>query len=103
MLNVSTAFSPDFTIQNTNKIVRSNRLMNIVKQYHNQVGNLRAKFYKKPFGIIKFIIGNNTRQLKRKPIPMHLRMKLNNELKSNIEKLEMIINRDLSHWKLLDS
>ena len=103
LLNVDINFTPDFSIQNPNKAVHSFWIRNFIKRYHNDLGKLRGIFYKKPIGIIRYFIQSNTKEIKRKPIPLELRIKLNNELKSNIEQLETIINRDLNHWKSFDS
>ena len=103
MLNISVDITMTHTRHNTNKKVRSYWMRNIIKRYHNKLGNVRKVFYKKPLGIIKLFIGYNTIHLKRKQMPIKLRIKLIDELKSNIEQLEMIINRDLNHWKSFDS
>ena len=102
MLNVNMEFTPDISIHNPNKVVRSFQIRNIIKRYHIYLGKLRGIFYNKSIGIIRYFIKRNTKEIKRKPIPLDLRIKLNNELKSNIEQLETIINRDLNHWKSFD-
>ena len=99
LLNVDTNFTPDYSIQNSNKVVRSFLIRNLIKRYHNDLGKLRGIFYKKPIGIIRYFINRNTKQLKRMPISEVLRNKLMDELNPRIVQLENILHIELKHWK----
>ena len=100
LLNVDTNFTPDYSIQNSNKVVRSFLIRNLIKRYHNDLGKLRGIFYKKPIGIIRYIINKNTKLLRRKPISKVLRDKLMDELNPIVIQLENILHKELKHWKL---
>ncbi len=100
LLNVDIKFTPDFSIHNPNKEVRSFWIRNLIKRYHNDLGQLRKIFYKKPIGIIKYFINGNTKLLKRMPVTEVLRNKLIDELNPRIVQLEDILHIELKHWKL---
>jgi len=100
MLNIDADFSPNYSIQNPNKVVRSFWIRDFIKRNHNYLGKLRGKFYTKPIGIIRYFIKSNTMALKRKPMSEDMKNKLMDELRPNIDQLEDIINMDLNHWKL---
>ena len=100
MLNINTEFLPDISVQNSNKVVRSFLIRNIIKHYHNYLGKLRGKFYKKPIGIIRYFINRNAKLLKRMPVSEVLRNKLIDELNPRIVQLEDILHIELKHWKL---
>ena len=100
LLNVNINFTPDFSIQNPNKAVRSFWIRNLIKRYHNDLGKLRGIFYKKPIGIIRYFINRNTKLLKRMPVSEVLRNKLIEELNPRIVQLEDILHIELKHWKL---
>ena len=102
LLNVDTNFTPDYSIQNPNKGVRSFWIRNLIKGNKNDLAKLRGIFFKKPIGVIKYLINRNTRELKRKPIQTNFRRVLINEFKPSIVQLEQIINKDLNHWKSID-
>jgi len=102
LLNVDTNFTPDYSIQNPNKGVRSFWIRNLIKGNKNDLAKLRGIFFKKPIGVIKYLINRNTRELKRKPIQTNFRRALMNEFKPSIVQLEQIINKDLNHWKSID-
>ena len=100
LLNVDTNFTPDYSIQNSNKVVRSFLIRNLIKRYHNDLGKLRGIFYKKPIGIMRYFINRNAKLLKRMPVSEVLRNKLMDELNPIIVQLENILHKELKHWKL---
>ena len=100
LLHVDTNFTPDFSIQNPAKALRSLWIRNLIKRYHNDLGKLRGIFYKKPIGIIRYFINRNTKLLKRMPVTEVLRNKLIDELNPRIVQLEDILHIELKHWKL---
>ena len=42
----------------------------------------------------------NTKYIERQPLDEHVRMKINSGFKDEIDKLSLLLNRDLSHWYL---
>ena len=100
LLHVDTDFTPDYSIQNPNKGVRSFWIRNLIKRYHNDLGKIRGIFFQKPIGIIRYFINRNTKLLKRMPVTEVLRNKLIDELNPRTVQLENILHIQLKHWKL---
>ena len=98
-LDLKINFSPDFTVHNPNKIYRSKFLKDTLKKYGLKLGEIRKILSNKPLGIIKTIERLNTDIKKREPLKEELYISLRNEFLPTIEKLEKLLQRDLSHWK----
>jgi hypothetical protein len=91
-----------FLKANPNRNNRMNWIRNIVHPLPKPIKNL-ANFTKKTmgirsFGFIKLIDKLNSKKISRGPINQTFRLVLVDQFKDDIEKLEKILNRDLSHW-----
>lgn len=105
-LGVDPDFTTDFTAKNANKTVRSSVVQTLVKYPPSQV--LAWGKYLLPLpqstrrawleGIKTWLKQMNTQQAPRPTLDMSLRRQLMAEMKPDIQQLEGLIARDLSHW-----
>ena len=98
-LNLDSSFKPNFETKNPNKIPRNYLLRDLMKKYGAVLGSFRKYFLKNPIGIMKNLERINRKVIDREPMKPNLKNNLNIEFLPIIDKLEKIINRDLSHWK----
>jgi hypothetical protein len=85
-----------FPIENRAKVRRSLVLRKIVKSIN--LAKRRLKIPRLATGITKKIDRFNLIEKSRKPLPKELKEELIEYFREDINKLEQLINRDLSHW-----
>jgi len=103
-LGVSDTFIPEFRRVNANKKVRSKTLRNILKNPGSIVrlggkiipDSIRSK-------VIHYLRNVNTKYEERAALKPQIRSQLTQEFKPEIEKLQNILQRDLSFWFQEDS
>lgn len=98
-LGVSENFYPDFTILNKNKSIRNLALRNFMKNPPMIVRKIKKALPRSLLSVIRHtIIKLNTSCQKRSPMPLLLRRRLQEEFIPEVEKLNELLNRDLTHW-----
>lgn len=94
---------PQYEQVNPNKINRSEWLKGVLKYMPSGLKQAsRIIIPNKPLRKKLFLKLNsvNTKPVKRQPMSRQLRQELNDFFKEDIEKLEKLITKDLSHWKI---
>jgi len=100
-LEVSLDFEPEFKIVNPNKVIRSKKLKSllesppyVVKLFVKIIPyNIRRELFNKLWDF-----STSTKYKPRPPLDESIRKKLQFQFKEEIEKLSLLINRDLTHW-----
>ncbi|MFQ5346625.1 MAG: sulfotransferase [Rhodothalassiaceae bacterium] len=100
-LGVDPAFRPDFEVRNANKVVRSRAMRRFLRQTPEWF--TRTARFLLPRRHVRHRLRARLEQLnarftERRPPSPELRAGLANELRSEVERLERLRDRDLSHW-----
>lgn len=101
-LNVPLDNRTEFPRINANKSHRIAALSVLTNQTPRQLVSIREVFKKifgvKSFGILAKVRQLNSQELSRPSLNESFRLELINEFADEVEKLSIILNRDLSHW-----
>ena len=103
-LDVDTEFRPKFRVVNRNKRVRSQRLLRFTRQppsilpgWAKGLAPLQAR-KDLMWKVVKAARRLNTRYEERTPMSSDLRKRLQSEFAPEVERLSLLLGRDLSHW-----
>jgi hypothetical protein len=101
-LGVATDFRPEFAVVNESKRPRSRALQALVVRPPRPVARLIPTLRRMPLAhrLRERLLLANSRSAVRPPLDQDLRQRLVQELTPEIERLETVIGRDLSAWKL---
>jgi hypothetical protein len=110
-LKVEPSFQTNFDIVNPNKVVRMNKLQGLLfssgfspmllKDQITYWATTNRLFHYSVFAnTLQWIIKLYTKHEKRNPIDNNLRSRVQRELKSEIDRLSALLDRDLTHWYL---
>jgi len=100
-LGADIAFKPDFKIINPNKALRSEALQNFLINpplIFQPLGKAVSNCTSLRSFIVKYLKRFNTRYEKRPPVDPELKIQLKAEFASEYDKLEKLLERDLSAW-----
>ncbi len=102
-LDVDPGFIPEFTVVNPNKRIRFallNRLLQETVVYFKRIGAFKALGFAKvgAYDTLKRLKRWNTAFQPRKPLDERVRRTLNDEFRGEVERLSMLLERDLSGW-----
>jgi hypothetical protein len=98
-LNVDATFQTDFTVINARKVISKNIFLKKIEQ-HSQSLNLLKKMVPKPFRKYLYSVLKGSESVKKSSPPMDLitRKRLQRIYSSEIEKLSILLGRDLNYW-----
>ncbi len=100
-LGVDPGFRPEFEVRNANKEVRNRAFHSFLRQTPDWV--TRSARILLPSQAVRDRLRSrlkrlNTRFTRRSPMPSELRQRLAVDLRPEVEHLERLLDRDLSHW-----
>ncbi len=99
-LEVDPDFQANFQVVNPSKYVRSKSLRTFIRNAPEPVQLLVKRIV--PVGMRNYIRSTimriNTRVQHRPPMPMDVRKRLQETFSSEVERLSVLIERDLTHW-----
>jgi hypothetical protein len=102
-LGVDSDNRTDFTPKNENRYFKNTKLANLVsktaKKYPGVMLVKRRLGIPEGVSVLKFINKLNRVKAKRQPLDEAFREQLYNEFREDVERLEKLLDRDLSHWK----
>ena len=99
-LEVDSGFRTSFEVINANAVARNRTLMRLLRYPPDWIrGPLNAILPHPPLARARAgLIGLLEKQVRRPPVPVNLRRALEAELRPDIERLGVLLDRDLSHW-----
>ncbi len=99
-LGVDTKFEPEFKVINPNKVVRSKVLRDFYRTPPSTIQKLGKFFVPKilRLEILKELKRLNTKYVPRPPMDPEIRHQLQEEFKTEVEKLSELLGRDLTYW-----
>lgn len=102
LLDEDTSFQPEFVIHNANKEVKSEKMRSFITQPNKTVksvikGLIPSKAVRE--SLKKKATKANTRFTERPKMDSELQLELIEYFRPNVERVEQILNLDLSHWK----
>ncbi len=99
-LDVDDSFEPEFKVINPNKVVRSKALRDFLRDPPLVVRKIGKRLVPKPLRqqIMKGFWRLNIKYVPRPPMDPELRRQLQEEFKTEVEKLSELLGRDLTHW-----
>ena len=102
-LGVDSDNRTDFTPKNENRYFKNTKLANLVsktaKKYPGVMLVKRRLGIPEGVSVLKFINKLNRVKAKRQPLDEAFHKQLYNEFREDVERLEKLLDRDLSHWK----
>ena len=100
-LGVDPGFQPEFQVRNANKEVRNRAMHRFLRQtpdWFTRTARLLLPSAQSRERLRTALKRLNTRFTRRPPLSPALRAKLADELRPEVERLERLLGRDLSHW-----
>ena len=99
-LELDSSFQPNYAIKNQNKIPRSPALARLLKKMNPLAHFISGKFLPDSWlvNLSKLLFRANTIYVTRDDISDETRARLASDLRLSIDKLAIMLDRDLSHW-----
>jgi len=100
-LGVDSGFQANFKVLNANKQLRNERLGAVLRQTPDWVTRTSRLVFPSPqlrYRTRMWLKRLNSKRTRRPPMPGHLRTEIAAELRPDVERLEALLGRDLSHW-----
>ena len=105
-LDVDPDHRPEFEVVNANKVVRSTRIRDLLRQAPpglRRVGRLAVPDEHARAALRRRLHVLNTRGQARPPMPAGLRRRLTEEFAPEVRRLEALLDRDLTTWLAPDA